>query len=346
VEASLSDPISYADAGVDIQAGNQLVQSIGEAVSRTHRPGVLEGIGGFGGLFHLRGSGDYKDPVLVSGTDGVGTKLALAIEHDRHDHVGQDLVAMCINDIVVTGARPLFFLDYFATGRLDVAVAERVVRGIARACELCECSLIGGETAEMPDFYKVGDYDLAGFAVGVVERDRLRQRQAVRPGHQLIGLPSSGIHSNGFSLVRRLLAEVEERPEQLAGASFIEALLAPTQLYAPLLANLADLDLFDSAAHITGGGLIENLPRALPEGCGARLDRSTWSEPAVFDWIRGLRRVANEELDRTFNMGLGMILAVPKDRVDEAVLAAKSAEARVIGEVVEGDGVSFWERRP
>ena len=341
----MSDPISYADAGVDIEAGNRLVQSIGEAVARTHRPGVLEGIGGFGGLFRLQGAGAFRDPVLVSGTDGVGTKLALAIEHDHHDHVGQDLVAMCVNDIVVTGARPLFFLDYFATGHLDVAVAERVVRGIARACEACECSLIGGETAEMPDFYNRGDYDLAGFAVGVVERDQLRRREDVKPGHLLIGLPSSGVHSNGFSLVRRLLADAVERPVQLDGKPFMDALLAPTTLYAPLLANLADQNLFDSAAHITGGGLIENLPRALPSGCGARLDRGTWTEPGIFRWIRSLKRVADEEMDRTFNMGLGMILAVSADRVEET-LSAAGEDARVVGEVTAGDGVSFWERHP
>ncbi len=342
----MSDPISYADAGVDIEAGNRLVKSIGQAVARTHRPGVLEGLGGFGGLFRLNEAGQYDDPVLVSGTDGVGTKLALAIEHGHHDHVGQDLVAMCVNDIVVTGARPIFFLDYFATGRLDVSIAERVVRGIARACEACECSLIGGETAEMPDFYQAGDYDLAGFAVGVVERARLRRRASVQPGHLLVGLPSSGVHSNGFSLVRRLIAEADNLPDRLGDQAFLDAILAPTTLYAPLLADLADQDLFDSAAHITGGGLTENLPRALPEGCGARLDREAWDEPPVFEWIRSLGRVKPDELDRTFNMGLGMILAVSSERVDDLVAAAAGAGARVVGEVIEGDGLTFWERHP
>lgn len=341
----MSDSLTYAEAGVDIEAGNRLVRSIRKAVAQTHGPGVMEGIGGFGGLFSLKEAGSYEDPVLVSGTDGVGTKLALAIEHDYHDQVGQDLVAMCVNDIVVTGARPLFFLDYFATGKLDLGVAERVIRGIAAACSESGCALIGGETAEMPDMYKPGDYDLAGFAVGVVERERLRQRSAVQHGHLLVGLPSSGLHSNGFSLVRRLIAESEDLPAQLEGRPFMDAVMAPTALYAPLLADLADAELFDSAAHITGGGLVENLPRALPEGCAARLDRETWTEPEVFQWIRRLDRVAQTELDKTLNMGLGMVMVVARERVDELLSVAGHQGARVVGEVVEGEGLSFWERQ-
>jgi phosphoribosylformylglycinamidine cyclo-ligase len=335
----MGDPVSYADAGVDIDAGNALIDSIRDDVEATAVPGVLDGIGGFGALFALNDAGSFTDPVLVSGTDGVGTKLRLAIDNDRHDRVGHDLVAMCVNDIVVTGARPLFFLDYFATGSLSVEVASRVVAGIADGCKVAGCALVGGETAELPGFYASGDYDLAGFSVGVVERAEMLGPQRVKAGNRLIGLPSSGLHSNGYSLARRLLDEAEDTTYR--GRDVVDLMLEPTTIYARQLVDLAQRGLLEAAAHITGGGLLENLPRALPAGLGAKVERNAWSEPDVFGWIRSLGRVADNELYRTFNMGIGMVLITAEENADE-VLAACAADGAVsIGTTSPGEGVEW-----
>ena len=339
----MGDKVTYADAGVDIDRGDELVQAIKTDVGATAIPGVMESIGGFGALFALNEAGTWKDPVLVSGTDGVGTKLRLAIDHGRHERVGQDLVAMCVNDIAVTGARPLFFLDYFATGALEVETASTVVRGIADACALAGCALVGGETAELPGFYQAGDYDLAGFAVGIVERDGLRGPHRVKDGDLLVGIPSTGLHSNGYSLARRLLDEASEEQRSFEGQDVAALMLEPTAIYSKLLAELADDDAFHAAAHITGGGLTENLPRALPEGLGAELWSWRWEEPAIYRWLRSLDRVEEAELMRTFNMGLGMILVVPEER---AVAIAERCGGTIVGAVGPGEGVSFPEFRP
>jgi phosphoribosylformylglycinamidine cyclo-ligase len=335
----MGDPISYADAGVDIDAGNALIDSIRDDVGATAVPGVLDGIGGFGALFALNDAGTFRDPVLVSGTDGVGTKLRLAIDNDRHDRVGHDLVAMCVNDIVVTGARPLFFLDYFATGSLSVEVAARVVAGIADGCKVAGCALVGGETAELPGFYAAGDYDLAGFSVGVVEREDMLGPSRVRAGDCLIGLPSSGLHSNGYSLARRLLQDATETT--FCGQRVVDLMLEPTAIYARQLVELHGRSLLHAAAHITGGGLLENLPRALPKGLGVRVNQKAWTEPDVFGWIRSLNRVADHELYRTFNMGIGMVLIVAKDAAGDVLQACAADGAVAIGEVVSGEGFEW-----
>jgi phosphoribosylformylglycinamidine cyclo-ligase len=334
----MSERLTYAEAGVDIARGEALVEAIKGDVGRTATPGVMESIGGFGALFSLSDAGSWSDPVLVSGTDGVGTKLRLAIDHDRHQHIGQDLVAMCVNDIAVTGAKPLFFLDYFATGALDVEVATAVVRGIADACALAGCALVGGETAELPGFYAPGDYDLAGFAVGAVERHALRGPALVSADALLVGIPSTGLHSNGYSLARRLFDDAGGGALCHRGAAVVDLLLEPTALYSRLLASLAAEDLFQSAAHITGGGLTENLPRALPDGLGAELWCDRWREPAVYDWIRSLNRVDEAELARTFNLGLGMILVVAPERAE---LVAERSGGSVVGKLTASKGVRF-----
>ena len=314
-----SSSLSYRDAGVDIDAGNSLVECIKPVVQQTFRPGVLTGLGGFGGLFELPGG--YRRPVLVSGTDGVGTKLKLAQRMGRHDTIGIDLVAMCVNDILVTGAEPLFFLDYYATGKLEVEEAADVVRGIAAGCELGGCALIGGETAEMPGMYGAGDYDLAGFSVGVVERDGILGPDRVRAGDALIGIASSGPHSNGYSLIRKLLEVSGADLEQdLEGRPLGETLLAPTRIYVkPLLALLRDGFDFHALAHITGGGLPENLPRVLPADTRAQVELDSWERPAVFRWLQEQGNIAELELLRTFNCGVGMVLALPEEQADEAI---------------------------
>ena len=333
--------LSYKDAGVDIDAGNALVERIRPAVARTRRPGVLGGIGGFGGLFELPLEG-YRQPVLVSGTDGVGTKLKLAIEQGRHDGIGIDLVAMCVNDIVVTGAEPLFFLDYYATGRLDGEIAARVIEGIADGCAQAGAALIGGETAEMPGMYSEGDYDLAGFAVGVVEKAQIIDGSKVARGDILIGLASSGPHSNGYSLIRKILEVSGADPQtRLAdGQRLIDALLAPTRIYVkPLLKLLERIDVH-ALAHITGGGLPENLPRVLPEGAAARIDAASWSRPAVFDWLQTQGGVVETEMYRTFNCGVGMVVCVAAGDADAAIeqLNAAGETAWRLGEVTAGSG--------
>ena len=326
--------LTYRDAGVDIDAGNDLVDRIRPAVDRTRRPEVRGGLGGFGALVDLPAG--YRDPVLVAGTDGVGTKLALAERLGRHDTIGRDLVAMCVNDLIVQGAEPLFFLDYYATGKLEVDTAGDVVTGIAAGCEEAGCALVGGETAEMPGFYEAGRYDLAGFCVGVAERDRLLDGTSCRPGDILLGLASSGPHSNGYSLIRRLLDTTGADLEAPCGETTLgEALLTPTRIYVrPLLEALsAHPGAIHALAHITGGGLPENLPRVLPEGLGARVDSGRWSQPPVFDWIREQGRVEQAEMFRTFNCGIGMVVAVAADEAE-----AVAATLREAGETVTAIG--------
>ncbi|MFA9459417.1 phosphoribosylformylglycinamidine cyclo-ligase [Thiohalorhabdus methylotrophus] len=318
-------PLTYRDAGVDIAAGDAFVDRIKPLVKRTSRPEVLGGLGGFGGLFRLA-SESYRDPVLVAGTDGVGTKLRLAIELDRHDGVGVDLVAMCVNDLIVCGAEPLFFLDYLATGKLDPERAAAVVEGIVRGCEAAGAALLGGETAEMPGMYAAADYDLAGFAVGVVERDALIDGSRAAAGDVLVGLPSSGVHSNGFSLVRRLLEQTGAALDMpFEGTTLGEALLAPTRIYVNAVRALQDAVDVRALAHITGGGLPGNLPRSLPEGLGARIRRGAWPRPPILDWIRERGEIAEEEMLSTFNAGLGMVVVIPAHQADAALEALDAA---------------------
>lgn len=332
---SSKSTLTYKDAGVDIDAGEALVERIKGPVRRTLRPEVVGGLGGFGGLCRIPEG--YRSPVLVAGTDGVGTKLKLAIEHNAHDDVGIDLVAMCANDVIVQGAEPLFFLDYYVTPRLDVDVAARVIAGIARGCELAGAALIGGETAEHPGAHDSDDYDLAGFCVGVVEEDRLIDGSGIVAGDAVIGLASSGVHSNGFSLIRKILVQ---RPGALAarvdGEPLIDRLLEPTRIYVRPLLALIDRVPVKGLAHITGGGLTENIPRVLPDGLGAKLDRSTWARPGVFAWLAEAG-VADRELFRTFNCGLGMIVVVARDAAGAAIesLEGTGERAWIVGSVVE-----------
>lgn len=323
--------LTYRDAGVDIDAGNELVKRIGPAAKATHRPELLSGLGGFAALAEL--PSNYRQPVLVTGTDGVGTKLKLAIDHDRHDGVGQDLVAMCANDVLVTGAEPFLFLDYYATGKLEVEVAERVIKGIAKGCDLAGCALVGGETAEMPGFYPGGDYDLAGFCVGVVEKSAIVTGQSLTAGDALIGLASSGPHSNGYSLIRKVL----EASGTQVSAALLDELMAPTRIYAkPILALQAALTL-KGMSHITGGGLTENLPRMF-EGSDlkALLDLDSWQRPDVFSWLQQAGNVAEAEMQRTFNLGIGFVVAVAADDADAALehLNGSGETATLIGRMV------------
>jgi phosphoribosylformylglycinamidine cyclo-ligase len=335
--------LTYRDAGVDIDAGEALVERIKPRVARTMRPEVLAGIGGFGAMIEIP-EGRWRRPVLVAGTDGVGTKLRLAIDTGLHDGIGQDLVAMCANDVVVQGAEPLFFLDYYATGKLSVDVAERVIAGIAEGCALAGCALVGGETAEMPGMYPEGDYDLAGFCVGVVERDRIIDGSRVRAGDAVVGLGSSGPHSNGYSLIRRLLAEGRaDGGTRVAGARLIDLLMAPTRIYVkPLLRLAAAVDV-KGLAHITGGGLTDNIPRVLRDGLGVRLDPSAWARDPVWDWIQSTGRIADAEMHRTFNCGIGMVAILARAEADAALelLRAAGERASVIGEVTTGAGVQI-----
>jgi len=312
-------PLTYRDAGVDIDAGNSLVENIKPLVKNTFRPGVLTGLGGFGALFELP-TENYKKPVLVSGTDGVGTKLKLALEMNKHDTIGIDLVAMCVNDIIVTGAEPLFFLDYYATGHLDLDVATSVISGIAKGCELSGCALTGGETAEMPGMYDESDYDLAGFAVGIVEKDEIIQPDSVKQGDVLLGLASSGPHSNGYSLIRKII-EVSNADlnEAFDGKTLGEALLAPTHLYVKPLLELMKSVRPHALAHITGGGLTENLPRVLPEHSTATIALDSWQRPAVFDWLQSNGNIESSEMLRTFNNGIGMVVCIAPEDKDEAI---------------------------
>ncbi len=337
---------TYKQAGVDIAAGNEAVRLMRSAVRSTFRPEVLADIGGFGGLFALD-TAKYREPVLVAGADGVGTKLKIAFLMDKHDTVGQDAVAMCVNDIIVQGAEPLFFLDYLAVGSLNPVKVAEIVGGVAAGCRLAGCALLGGETAEMPGIYADQEYDLAGFAVGVAERGRVIDGSGVRAGDVLVGLPSSGLHSNGYSLARHVFLTkagwTVGRFVPEFGRTLGEELLAPTRIYAlPVLAVSAGVPL-RGMAHITGGGLVENLPRCLPAGLGAVLDRSAWEVPPVFSIVQSLGNVAEQEMLQTFNMGLGLVLVVPDSEADLAVRLLREAGERplVVGEVVPGAGVSF-----
>jgi phosphoribosylformylglycinamidine cyclo-ligase len=338
---AMSDALTYRAAGVDIDAGNALVERIKPLVKRTFRPEVMGGLGGFGGLFDL--SGRYKEPVLVSGTDGVGTKLKLAQILNRHDTIGIDLVGMCVNDVLVQGAEPLFFLDYFATGKLDVDTAVAVVGGIAKGCELAGCALIGGETAEMPDMYPPGEYDLAGFTVGAVEKSQMLSGAAIVAGDVILGVASSGPHSNGYSLVRRILERAGNPLDlDLAGVKLADALMAPTTIYVKSMLDLlrTQADQVHGMAHITGGGLKENIIRVVPDGLGIALDASTIVLPPVFDWLMREGNVAREEMWRTFNCGVGFTVILPRDAVAaaSALLAKHGLASSVIGEVAPAQG--------
>ena len=323
--------LSYRDAGVDIDAGNALIDRIKPLVAATNRPGVMGSLGGFGGLFHL---GDrYRDPVLVSGTDGVGTKLLLARQLGRHDTIGIDLVAMCVNDILVCGADPLFFLDYFACGKLDVDAAIEVVAGIAEGCRQADCALIGGETAEMPGMYSPGEYDLAGFAVGAVERDDMIDGRSIDEDCVLVGLHASGPHSNGYSLIRRVLEHSDADLDQpFEDQTLGQALLAPTRIYVDAIRRASTVVKPRGMAHITGGGLTENIIRVVPEGLGIEIDPNAWQQPAIFDWLAGHGRIEASEMRRTFNMGIGFVLICRADEA-EAIARQLNEPAPVIGRV-------------
>ncbi len=326
--------LTYKDAGVDIDAGEALVERIKSVAAKTHRPGVMGSLGGFGGLFALPTG--YQEPILVSGTDGVGTKLRVAIEQNHHDGVGIDLVAMCVNDIVVCGAEPLYFLDYYATGKLDVDVAASVVGGIGKGCELAGCALVGGETAEMPGMYSEGDYDLAGFAVGIAEKQKLIDGSKVSAGDVILGLNSSGPHSNGYSLIRKVIERAGgDLSTELDGKPLREHLLAPTRIYVKPLLKLIDTLPVHALSHITGGGLLENIPRVLPDNTKAVLDASLWTRPAIFSWLQQQGNIDHTEMARTFNCGLGMVVIVSKDNADQAVslLQAAGEQVQIVGEI-------------
>jgi phosphoribosylformylglycinamidine cyclo-ligase len=329
--------LSYKDAGVDIDAGNALIEKIKGAAKRTRRPEVMAGLGGFGALFELPTG--YREPVMVSGTDGVGTKLRLALDHSKHDTVGIDLVAMCVNDLIVCGAEPLFFLDYYATGKLDIDTAAAVVNGIADGCELSGCSLIGGETAEMPGMYEGEDYDLAGFCVGMAEKSELIDGSKVAVGDTLIGLASSGPHSNGYSLIRKVLEVTNTDPATtiLDGQPLIDLLMAPTKIYVKSLLGLIAQSPVHALAHITGGGLLENIPRVLPDNATAIIDTSAWTRPAVFDWLQQGGNIDEHEMHRTLNCGVGMVICVPADTAASALsfLNNNGEDAFVLGTIEE-----------
>ena len=331
--------LNYKEAGVDIDAGSALVERIKPAVKSTHRPGVVSGLGGFGALFELDLE-KYKQPILVSGTDGVGTKLMLARELKNHTSIGIDLVAMCVNDILAQGAEPLFFLDYFACGKLEITQAAEVIEGIAEGCRQAGCALTGGETAEMPGMYPPGDYDLAGFTVGVVEKSKLIDGSSIQPGHKLIGLGSSGPHSNGYSLIRRVIehsdadlnAALEGTSESLG-----DALLAPTRIYVKNILKLLRGHRIDGIAHITGGGITENIIRVLTDDCGIEVNLDSWQQPPVFDWLQQQGNISRDEMLRTFNCGIGMVLLVPAESAEIICSAAQrlGEQASIIGAVCE-----------
>ena len=334
-----SPSLSYRDAGVDIDAGNQLVEKIRGSVASTKRPGVMGSIGGFGGLFEIPEG--YKQPVLVSGTDGVGTKLKLAIELGKHDTIGIDLVAMCVNDILVLGAEPLFFLDYYATGKLDTNIAADVVEGIAEGCRQSGAALIGGETAEMPGMYSEGDYDLAGFCVGVAEKANIVDGSKVKAGDAIIALASSGPHSNGYSLVRKVIEVSNASLDQACGETTLgDALLAPTRIYASSILEVLKTIHLHALAHITGGGLLENIPRVLPENTQAVLDESSCQLPPVFEWLQSNGNIKMNEMYRTFNCGIGMAVIVAEEDADNTIKAFNAAGEKAwrLGEIAQSSG--------
>jgi phosphoribosylformylglycinamidine cyclo-ligase len=332
---------TYAEAGVSIAAGNKLVKKIGPLAKSTARPGADASLGGFGGFFDLKAAG-YIDPLLVAANDGVGTKLKLAIDHNRHDGVGIDLVAMCVNDLIVQGAEPLFFLDYFATGKLENGIAERVIAGIAEGCKIAGCALIGGETAEMPGMYAEGDYDLAGFCVGAAERGQALTGKDVQAGDIVIGLASSGVHSNGFSLVRRLAADKGWKLDRPApfdpGRMLVETLLEPTRIYVKSLLPITRSGGIHALAHITGGGLLENIPRVLPDGLHARIDADAWAQPRLMAFLQNEGNIEPEEMARTFNCGIGMALIISTGKAAEIIAALKRAGETIftIGHIEPG----------
>ena len=331
-----ASPLSYKSAGVDIDAGDALIERIKPLARKTMREGVLAGIGGFGALFEVPKR--YKEPVLVSGTDGVGTKLKLAFEWNMHDTVGIDLVAMSVNDVLVQGAEPLFFLDYFACGKLDVDTATAVIGGIAKGCELSGCALIGGETAEMPGMYPAGEYDLAGFAVGAVEKSKILSGADVKPGDTVLGLASSGVHSNGFSLVRKCIERAgEQLPATLDGKPFKQALMEPTRLYVKNVLAALSAHPIKALAHITGGGLLENIPRVLPEDCAAQLVKGSWPQTELFAWLQATAGIDDVEMNRTFNNGIGMVLVIAAAQADACAQTLRDAGEAVyaIGTIVQ-----------
>jgi phosphoribosylformylglycinamidine cyclo-ligase len=332
-DASLTG-LSYRDAGVDIDAGDALVERIKPLAKRTMRPGVLAGIGGFGGLFEL--PKHYREPVLVSGTDGVGTKLKLAFTLNKHNHIGQDLVAMSVNDILVQGAEPLFFLDYFACGQLNVEIAAQIVGGVAQACELAGCALIGGETAEMPGMYPVGEYDLAGFAVGIVEKSKIIDGQTICSGDVVLGLASNGAHANGYSLIRKIIERAQpDLQADFHGQSLADTLMAPTRIYVKSILALMQALPVKGMAHITGGGLLENIPRVLPEQMCAELARQSWTLPPLFQWLQKQGQITDNEMHRVFNCGVGMVVVVAPENADQALalLNAHGEQAWQLGRI-------------
>lgn len=333
----MTEVISYRNAGVDIDAGNELVDRLKKIVPLTHRAGVMGGLGGFGGCFDLSALKAYQHPILVSSTDGVGTKVRLAIEWQRHETIGIDLVAMCVNDIVVMGAEPLYFLDYFATGQLDVDVAETVIKGIAHGCQLANVALIGGETAEMPGMYQKEDYDLAGFTVGIIEKADLREGNTITPGDVLIALPSSGAHANGYSLIRHILKHVKADPQSKIGdQTLADVLLAPTRIYVKSVLALARSGWLKGAAHITGGGFTDNIPRILPDACAAYIETESWTLSPLFAWLQQQGNLSAAEMRRTFNCGVGMILCVDASHQKQALdlLREQGENPWVIGNII------------
>lgn len=346
VKNSSSNPLSYSDAGVDIDAGNELVERIKPSIKRTRRQGCVGSIGGFGGLFELP-LDRYKNPMLVSGTDGVGTKLKLAIELQQYDTIGIDLVAMCANDIAVLGAEALFFLDYYATGKLTLEIAESVISGIAEGCVQAGCALIGGETAEMPGMYQQDDFDLAGFCVGIVDKQHIIDGKNVKPGNSLIAIASSGPHSNGYSLIRKVIEVSQADLQQdCDGQPLAQTLLQPTRIYTKNLLELSQQQTVLAIAHITGGGLIENIPRVLPQGCAAEIDRNSWKMPPVFEWLQTAGNIDPQEMLRTFNCGIGMVLVVDDAITDDCLSALKNLgeQAWKLGQIVSktsSDAVTF-----
>ena len=332
----ISDELNYLSSGVDIEAGNSLVSDIAKITKRTSRPEVLSNLGGFGALCEI--PKNYKHPILVSATDGVGTKLKLATTLKKHDTIGIDLVAMCVNDLIVCGAEPLFFLDYYASGKLDIAVAKSVIKGIGQGCIMARCALIGGETAEMPGMYSKGDYDLAGFSVGIVEKDAIIDQSRVSSSDVLIGIHSSGPHSNGYSLIRKIL-EINDTDlsESFDGATFGEKLLCPTRIYVDLIRNLSEKIRINAIAHITGGGLIENLPRVIPSHLKANIELASWKQPPIFSWLQDKGNINSFEMYKTFNCGIGMVIAVGQSDAEMAmeILNKKQSNASLIGYLSE-----------
>lgn len=334
-------PVTYEDAGVSVERGNELVERIKEKAAATHHSAVIGGLGGFGALYDLA-SLNYREPVLVSGADGVGTKIKLAIQHQRHDTIGIDLVGMCVNDLIVQGARPLFFLDYFASSRLDVESASQVVSSIADGCKLANCSLVGGETAEMPGMYAPGDYDLAGFCVGVVERSKIINGSSIRQGDRLIALPSSGPHSNGYSLIRKLIDDNNvDLSIDIAGRPLLDCLMEPTRIYVKNILRLLHEVHIKGISHITGGGLIENIPRVMPKNTAAKLDTTSWQMPEIFKYLQSLGNIDTKEMYRTFNCGVGLVITVDSDDEEKTLnfLRNEGENPWTIGKIVKSSDI-------